>query len=81
VGRLTLWQTVAGVISLLNDYLISEGKPPLGFMNPWLYSKGLGGLNDITSGNNPGCDTKGFSAAPGWDPVSIVTRGFVTMRW
>ncbi|KAH9035171.1 subtilisin-like protein [Lactarius deliciosus] len=28
------------------------------------------GLNDITSGSNPGCNTDGFSAVPGWDPVT-----------
>ncbi|KAI9449671.1 subtilisin-like protein [Lactarius psammicola] len=61
--------TVAGIISLLNDYLISNGKSPLGFLNPWLYSDGLSGFNDITSGSNPGCKTEGFSAATGWDPV------------
>jgi hypothetical protein len=62
-------QIVAGIISLLNDYLLSQGKPPLGFLNPWLYGKGLKGLKDITSGSNPGCKTKGFSAIAGWDPV------------
>jgi len=62
-------QTVAGVISLLNDYQLSKGKPPLGWLNPWLYKYGLDGLNDITSGSNPGCNTEGFSAIAGWDPV------------
>ncbi|KAI9462799.1 subtilisin-like protein [Lactarius psammicola] len=62
--------TVAGIISLLNDYLISKGEDPLGFLNPWLYSKGFAGLNDITSGSNPGCNTNGFSATTGWDPVT-----------
>ncbi|KAH9172029.1 subtilisin-like protein [Lactarius sanguifluus] len=62
--------TAAGIISLLNDFLISEGKKPLGFLNPWLYDRGLRGLNDITSGSNPGCNTDGFSAISGWDPVT-----------
>ncbi|KAH9057768.1 subtilisin-like protein [Lactarius vividus] len=62
--------TVAGIISLLNDYLISRGSTPLGFLNPWLYGTGLPGLNDITSGSNPGCNTDGFSAIAGWDPVT-----------
>ncbi|KAF8263862.1 subtilisin-like protein [Lactarius quietus] len=61
--------TVASIISLLNDYLISKGQPPLGFLNPWLYSEGLAGINDITSGSNPGCGTDGFAAVVGWDPV------------
>ena len=64
-------QTAASIISLLNDYLLSQGKPALGFLNPWLYSGGLVGLNDITYGSNPGCNTRGFSAVPGWDPVRL----------
>ena len=55
-------QTVAGIISLLNDFLISEGKDPLGFLNPWLYGDGLAGLNDIKSGSSMGCDGYGFNA-------------------
>ena len=62
-------QAVAGIISLLNDYLLSVDRKPLGFLNPWLYSYGRSGLNDITSGSNPGCGTEGFSAIVGWDPV------------
>ncbi|KAA1474154.1 subtilisin-like protein [Dentipellis sp. KUC8613] len=62
--------TFAAIVSLLNDFRISEGKAPLGFLNPLLYSKGVAGLNDITSGSNPGCGTAGFSAVKGWDPVT-----------
>src|SRR6266702_7044851 len=64
-------QTVAGIISLLNDYLLASGKKPLGWLNPFLYDQGLAGLNDITSGTNPGCNTEGFSALVGWDPVRL----------
>jgi hypothetical protein len=53
--------TFAGIVALLNDASIAEGKPPLGFLNPMLYSIGIGGLNDITQGNAPGCGTQGFS--------------------
>jgi tripeptidyl-peptidase I len=62
-------QVVAGVISLLNDWMLSNGRHPLGFLNPWLYASGFIGLIDITSGSNPGCKTQGFPAMPGWDPV------------
>ncbi|KAH9071520.1 subtilisin-like protein [Lactarius deliciosus] len=61
---------VAGVISLLNDYRLSQGKRPLGFLNPWIYGGGLEGFNDIVSGSNPGCNTDGFTAVVGWDPVT-----------
>ncbi|KAF8264385.1 peptidase S8/S53 domain-containing protein [Lactarius quietus] len=60
----------AGIISLLNDYRISNGRPPLGFLNPWLYDGGLTGFNDITRGSNTGCGNGGFAAIVGWDPVT-----------
>ncbi|KAH9044199.1 subtilisin-like protein [Lactarius hengduanensis] len=61
---------VAGIISLLNDWLILTGQAPLGFLNPWLYGRGSGGLTDITEGSNPGCNMDGFSSIVGWDPVT-----------
>ncbi|KAH9019170.1 subtilisin-like protein [Lactarius pseudohatsudake] len=61
---------VAGIIALLNDYQLSKNRPVLGFLNPWLYGTAHQGFNDITSGSNPGCGTDGFSAVPGWDPVT-----------
>ncbi|KAJ3307934.1 hypothetical protein HDV04_002295, partial [Boothiomyces sp. JEL0838] len=36
----------ASIISLINDNLLNKGKSALGFLNPWLYSKGYKGLND-----------------------------------
>ncbi|KAI0048692.1 tripeptidyl peptidase A [Auriscalpium vulgare] len=60
----------AGFVSLLNDARLSHGLPPLGFLNPLLYTRGLSGFHDITSGNAPGCGTPGFNATVGWDPVT-----------
>ncbi|KAA1473412.1 tripeptidyl peptidase A [Dentipellis sp. KUC8613] len=62
--------TFAGFVSLLNDARLSQGLPSLGFVNPLLYTRGLSGFNDITSGNNPGCGTPGFNATVGWDAVT-----------
>ncbi|KAI1785612.1 family S53 protease [Ganoderma leucocontextum] len=62
--------TFASIIALLNDRLIAKGKKPLGFLNPFLYSTAASALNDITSGSNPGCNTEGFPAKKGWDPVT-----------
>ncbi|KII95259.1 hypothetical protein PLICRDRAFT_208135 [Plicaturopsis crispa FD-325 SS-3] len=62
--------TFAGIVSLLNDARLSNGLPPLGFLNPLLYSTGVAGLNDITIGNNPGCGTPGFNATVGWDAIT-----------
>ncbi|KAF9025365.1 subtilisin-like protein [Hymenopellis radicata] len=61
--------TAAAVISLLNDYLLSTNRAPLGFLNPLIY-KNAWAFNDITNGTNPGCGTDGFSATAGWDPVT-----------
>ncbi|KAF8262578.1 subtilisin-like protein [Lactarius quietus] len=70
----------AAIISLLNDYRISNARPPLGFLNFWLYGDGLAGLNDITSGSNPGCGTEGFWATVGWDPVSPTKNFLIVFR-
>ncbi|QDS77382.1 hypothetical protein FKW77_005860 [Venturia effusa] len=59
-----------GVIALVNDALLAAGKPPLGFLNPWIYGGGYKGLNDIVTGSSFGCNTTGFPARPGWDAVS-----------
>ncbi|KAF7304111.1 Tripeptidyl-peptidase sed3 [Mycena indigotica] len=62
---------VASIIALVNDRLIAAGKPVLGFLNPFLYSPaGRAALTDVTTGNNPGCGTDGFTAKEGWDPVT-----------
>ncbi|EXJ89839.1 hypothetical protein A1O3_02906 [Capronia epimyces CBS 606.96] len=60
----------ASVFSLLNDALIAEGRPPMGFINPWLYSHGHRLFTDVTNGSSAGCNTTGFPAAPGWDAVT-----------
>jgi tripeptidyl-peptidase-1 len=59
----------AATIVLLNEARLAVGRPPLGFLNPWLYSNARA-LNDITVGSNPGCGTDGFATAKGWDPVT-----------
>ncbi|KAF5357600.1 hypothetical protein D9758_007416 [Tetrapyrgos nigripes] len=59
----------ASMIALVNDRLIGAGKPPLGYLNPFLYANPQI-FNDITSGNNPGCNTEGFNATKGWDPIT-----------
>lgn len=62
---------VAGVFALLNNQRFLASKSPLGFLNPLIYGLGTSELfNDITQGYNPGCDTKGFTARVGWDPVT-----------
>lgn len=61
----------AGIISLLNDYRLSNGKPTLGFLNPWLYSDQVSKtLVDVVEDYNEGCGPIGWYAAKGWDPVT-----------
>ncbi|GJE88140.1 S53 family peptidase [Phanerochaete sordida] len=70
----------SSVISLINDALIAEGKSPLGFLNPFLYAN-PSAFNDITTGDNPGCNTNGFKAAKGWDPVTgLGTPNFAKLK-
>ncbi|KAJ6606104.1 subtilisin-like protein [Mycena vulgaris] len=67
-------------IGLLNDELVAQGKPVLGFLNPWMYAN-PGAFNDITTGSNPGCSTTGFPAKAGWDPVTgLGTPNYALMR-
>ncbi|KAJ7466409.1 hypothetical protein FB451DRAFT_1040926, partial [Mycena latifolia] len=66
---------VASIISLINDRLLSVGKPVLGFLNPWLYASATKeGFTDITEGSNPGlvcfAPSAAFDAVDGWDPVT-----------
>lgn len=70
----------ASMVSLINDALIGAGKSPLGFLNPFLYAN-PGAFNDITSGSNPGCNTGGFPAVAGWDPVTgLGTPDFARLK-
>ncbi|EKM48003.1 uncharacterized protein PHACADRAFT_51421, partial [Phanerochaete carnosa HHB-10118-sp] len=70
----------AGAISLINDALIAANKSALGFLNPFLYAT-PDAFNDITTGSNPGCNTNGFPALEGWDPVTgLGTPNFVALK-
>ena len=54
----------AAIINRINEARLNAGKKVVGFISPALYQN-PGMLNDITSGNNAGCGTDGFSAVPG----------------
>ena len=60
---------VASLFTLINNQLIAAGKPVIGFANCVLYEHPEA-MNDIISGNAPACDTDGFNAVPGWDPIT-----------
>lgn len=76
----------AGVVANLNAARLAEGKAPLGFLNPLLYSFNGNELKDIVNGGSTGCTgtsyytgaptayipDAGFNATVGWDPVTCV---------
>jgi len=69
---------VAGLVSLLNEYRLQNGKSTLGFLNPLLYKMGKAktGYNDVTVGNNRRGEmsimhySEGYSCTEGWDAVT-----------
>ena len=72
----------AAMIGLVNSARAKQGRGPIGFINPTLYSFGAQSdyYNDIVSGNNKCiangdtsevvCCSSGFSCISGWDPVT-----------
>ncbi|KAJ7465954.1 tripeptidyl peptidase A [Mycena latifolia] len=62
--------TAAGIVALLNDWRLQNGKSTMGFLNPFLYGIGAQGLVDITEGLVDGCEQPGFNATTGWDPAT-----------
>lgn len=64
-----------GILSLINEHRILNGRPPLGFLNPRLYQQHGTGLFDVTHGCHESClneevEGQGFCSGPGWDPVT-----------
>ena len=68
------------IVSLLNEARLGAGKPPLGFLNPWLYAN-ADAFTDVTVGTNAighqpgrpgpvGATPYGFNCTAGWDPVT-----------
>jgi hypothetical protein len=68
----------AGFLALVNQQLVSQGQPTVGYLNPTLYEIGLSAnynsiFHDITSGNNDCCGQSlyyqavaGYDLATGW---------------
>jgi subtilase family serine protease len=61
----------AGYLALVNQQAVANGNPTLGFINPSLYTIGLGSsyttdFHDITSGSNGYSATTGYDLATGW---------------
>ena len=61
----------AGYLALVNQQSVANGNPTLGFINPAIYTIGLGSnydtdFHDITSGSNGYAATKGYDLVTGW---------------
>jgi len=69
---------VAGLISLLNEHRLQNGKSALGFLNPLLYKMGEAktGYQDVTVGDNRLDEmsimklSEGYSCTEDWDAVT-----------
>ncbi|MCY0865590.1 MAG: S53 family peptidase [Sulfobacillus sp.] len=63
-----LW---AALGARLNQARAVAGRPPVGFLNPWLYQLGpTAAFHDITVGNNSYNCVEGYVCTPGWDAVT-----------
>lgn len=78
--------TWAGLIGTVNAALIQQNKPPLGFLNPWLYAGGLAGMTDVAVGRSVGCSGKnpfsGKAIPAALDPRKVDGAGWnATAGW
>jgi tripeptidyl-peptidase-1 len=75
---------LASMVAHMNARRAAVGKPPLGFLNPALYSLNSSAFHDITSGSNacgagapPTCCPSGFFAWAGAVPRACRWHGMV----
>ncbi|PYH89176.1 hypothetical protein BO71DRAFT_453603 [Aspergillus ellipticus CBS 707.79] len=61
----------AAIVSRLNAARLAQGKPKLGFLNPWLYSLNQTGFTDIVDGGSVGCDGTTGPLVPSRSPHSL----------
>jgi tripeptidyl-peptidase-1 len=62
--------TTAGMFARINAERSAQGKPAMGFLNPFIYQN-PDVFNDVTQGANPGATgVKGFTALSGWDAAT-----------
>lgn len=71
---------VAGIFARLNNARLHAGKPPLGFVNPWIYQN-ADCFQDVVRGVNDGGGEYGFECAEGWDPATgLGTPDFAKLK-
>ena len=63
---------LGAIVAKLNEARLGAGKPPMGFLNPFIY-KNPAAFFDVTTGVNSGIDKSvGFRAIKGWDAATGV---------
>lgn len=71
--------TLGAIITLINEARFNLGKGSVGFLNPVAYAHPEV-FRDVVEGGNMGCNTPGFEAVKGWDPVTgLGTPDFLRM--
>ena len=60
---------LGAIVAKLNEARLAAKKPPMGFLNPFIY-KNPDAFMDVTSGMNNGAGKVGFSAIKGWDAAT-----------
>ena len=88
-GRLGYYQgtscsapTFAAIVALLNDARLKAHLPPMGFLNPWVYTVGPSVLNDIQKGGSTGCNGHSrFNGPPNGSPVIPYASWNATKGW
>ncbi|KAM0471014.1 hypothetical protein ACHAPX_009583 [Trichoderma viride] len=70
---------IGAIITRINEARLNANMSTVGFINPAIYAN-TSIFNDITVGNSTGCQTSGFAASKGWDPVTgLGTPDYPTM--
>lgn len=70
VGGTSLSSPVWGaVLTLVNEQRLAANKSTVGYVHEILYGHPEV-FNDVVEGSNPNCQSTGFLAAKGWDPVT-----------
>merc|ERR1712050_153372 len=64
----------AGMVSLLNEERLKNGKPPMGYLNKFIYQNADAFRDVVTGDDLVGRQHNhlqyGFTCAKGWDPVT-----------
>ena len=76
--------TFGAIVSLLNGARLAAGKPPMGYILPFLYqaaAQDATAFNAVKEGTNPHGACPGFTCVAGWNPMTgLGTPWFPTLK-